>query len=155
VTWATLKPWLIMALIFGVGMVAGGSLVVAFHSGASRNPPGAVQEFRAHWMMHLSHRLNLTADQQTKIQPIVADAIDQIQKLHNEEIDKLGQIMDQANEKIEPILTADQQARLKEMMQERPHDFSGRPHPWEGPHPPGPGGGFPHDGQPGPPPVAP
>ncbi len=138
-----------MALIFGVGMVAGGSLVIAFHPGLPPNPPGAVQQFRAHWMTHLSHRLNLTPEQEAKIEPIVADAINHIQSLHNEEIEKLGQIMDEANQKIEPILTPDQQARLKEMMSERTHDFPGRPHPWEGPHPPGPGpgpgAGFPHD----------
>ena len=149
-----------MALIFGVGMVAGGSLVVAFHPEAPHNPPG-VQQFKAHWMMHLSHRLNLTPDQQTKIAPIVAEAVDHIQSLHNEEIEKLGQIMDAANEKIEPILTPDQQAELKKMMSARRRDLPGHPRPWEGPHPPGPGdgpeGAFPHEGQqpPGPPPVAP
>ncbi len=132
-----------MALIFAVGMIAGGALVIAFHPGAP-NPPGA-QQIRAHWMMHLSHRLNLTPDQQAKIEPIVAEAIKDIESLHNDEIAKLGQIMDAANEKIEPILTPDQQARLKAMMSERPHDFPGRPHPWEGPHPPGPGPGFPRD----------
>jgi Spy/CpxP family protein refolding chaperone len=158
VTWAAFKPWLIMALIFGVGMVAGGSLVVAFRPEAPHNPP-AVQQFKAHWMTHLSHHLNLTPGQETQIAPIVADAVDQIQKLHNEEIDGLGHIMDEANEKMEKYLTADQQAKLKEMMKERPHEFSGHPHSWEGHHPPGPGpdGTFPHDGPqaPGPPPVTP
>jgi Spy/CpxP family protein refolding chaperone len=155
VTWSAFKPWLIMALIFGVGMVAGGSLVVAFRSEAPHNPPG-VQQFKAHWMVHLSHRLNLTPDQEAKIQPIIAEAVNNIQSLHNDEIDKLGQIMDAANEKIEPILTPDQQAKLKEMMREHAREFSGHPHPWEEPHP-GPGGAFPHDGQqpPGSPPVAP
>jgi len=154
VTWAALKPWLIMALIFGVGMVAGGSLVIAFHPGAPLNPPGE-QQIRAHWMMHLTHRLHLTPDQEAKIEPIIADAVNHIQAQHDEEVGKFGQIMDAANEKIALILTPDQQAMLKKMMSERPHEFPGRPHPWEGPGP-GPGAGFPHDGQPpGAPPVAP
>jgi Spy/CpxP family protein refolding chaperone len=144
-----------MALIFGVGMVAGGSLVVAFRPEASHSPP-AVQQFKAHWMTHLSHRLNLTPDQQSKIEPIVAEAVTSIQSVHNEEIDKLSRIVDETNQQIEKYLTADQQAELKKMMSERPHEFSGHSHSWEGPHSPGPGAGpggsSPRDGQPGSPP---
>jgi Spy/CpxP family protein refolding chaperone len=156
VTWAAFKPWLIMALIFGVGMVAGGSLVIAFHSEALHNPPG-VQQFKAHWMMHLSHRLNLTPDQQAKIEPIIADAASRIQAKHDEEVGELGQIIDQTNEKIALVLTPEQQALLKQMMSERPHDLPGRPRSWGGPHPQGPGPGFQHDDRPpgSPPPPAP
>jgi Spy/CpxP family protein refolding chaperone len=129
-----------MALIFAVGMVAGGALVVAFHAGEPHGPPG-LQQMRHHWMMHLAERLNLTSDQQAKIEPILADAANRIQALHRDEVDRIAKIMDSANQQIEPLLTPAQQEELKQIRREREHAFSGHM---------GPGGPgeFPHNGPP-------
>ena len=144
-SWAVFKPWVMMALIFGVGMVAGGALVVAFHPAGMSEPPPNVQDLRNHWMMHLSHRLNLTADQQAKIAPILDDATSRIESLHREEVGNLGKIMDETNGKIAQFLTAEQKAQLAEMRNEREREFSGHMRPWHGPGGPGgPGEGGPH-----------
>ncbi len=139
-SWVALRPWLLMALIFGVGMVAGGSLVIAFHAGEPHGPPG-IQQMRHHWMTHLAERLKLTAEQQAKIEPILADAANQIQALHRDEVERIAKIMDSANQQIEPLLTSAQQEQLKQIRSERQHAFSGHM---------GPGGPgeFRHDGPP-------
>jgi Spy/CpxP family protein refolding chaperone len=138
VNWTALKPWLLMGLIFGVGMIAGASLVVVFHPEAPHGPPG-LQQMRSHWLMHLTHELDLTQDQQTKIEPILTDASNQIEALHHEELDKISGIMDKANEKITPILTAQQQEELKKIRSERDHTFFAHPHSPDEGHRPGAG----------------
>jgi Spy/CpxP family protein refolding chaperone len=141
------KPWLVMVLIFVVGMIAGAALMIAFHAEGPHGPASS-QQLRNHWMMHLTSRLDLTADQQAKIEPILTDAGNRIQQLHHEEVDQFAKIMDQANDQIAPLLTPDQQDKLKKMRSEREREFSGHLRPWEGSrHSPG-EGGFPHDGPP-------
>jgi Spy/CpxP family protein refolding chaperone len=80
---------------------------------------------RHHWLTHLSQRLNLTAEQQAKIEPILNDAANQIQALHRDEVERIAKIMDSANQQIEPLLTPAQQEQLKQIRSERQHAFSG------------------------------
>ena len=143
------KPWLLLALIFGVGMVTGASLAIALRSHFD-HPPGGPQ-IRTHWMMHLTQRLNLTPDQQAKIQPILADAEQQILSVHRDEVGRVAQIIDQTNTQIAGILTPEQQVQLqqlgKEMDMYRDRMFPGdhSHHHWGGPDlhggPPGVPGG--------------
>ena len=146
-----LKDWLLVALIFAVGMIAGASLMVAFRHEGPHEPPGA-QQIRNHWLAHLTRALELTPDQQAKIEPILADAGNQIQALHRDEIDRISKIMDNANERIAPLLTPAQQEELKKIHSERERAFSGHLRPWDGPRGPGGPNGFPPGG---PPPAAP
>jgi len=125
-----LRPWLVLAVIFIAGAVTGAALTIGFASHWMQ-PPGA-QQMRNNWMMHLTHRLNLTADQQAKIEPILADAGNQLQSLHRDEVEKVSQIMEKTNSQIAAILTPDQQAELqkmeKEMDQNRDRMFPGHHH---------------------------
>jgi Spy/CpxP family protein refolding chaperone len=146
-----LKPWLAMGLIFVVGMVTGAALLFSFR-GEWMHPPGA-QQLRHLWLTHLTHRLNLTADQQAKIQPILADAGNQIQALHRGEVDRIAQIMNSANGRIAPLLTPEQQAELQKMEQEGRRDFSGHMRSWDGPPEHHSGDGPPPGGPPGPAPT--
>jgi len=142
------RVWLFLGLIFLVGAVTGMSLTMVTVRWWLQ-PPGE-QQRRNEWMMRLTHRLDLTADQQAKIQPILTDAETQIQTLHHDEVERMASIIDTANSKISPILTPDQQKQLQEMEAEREKRFGSRMH---GPHgdsdghdgdrhgPPGPGPG--------------
>jgi len=111
-------------------------------------PPGA-QEMRNRWMMHLVHHLQLTADQQTKIQPILNDAEQQIQSVHRDDVTRISAIMQAANGKISVLLNPDQQAELKKMEADRERMFSGHLHgggmhrPDDSDHPGGPPPGGP------------
>ena len=137
------RPWFVMVLIFLVG-IATGSLLTIGLGPVLMHPPGA-QEVRNRWMMHLVHHLQLTTDQQTKIQPILNDAEQQIQTAHRDDVSRISGIIEAANSKISPLLNPDQQAELKKMEDERKRMFSGHGH----------GPGMHHGDHPDPPPPGP
>jgi Spy/CpxP family protein refolding chaperone len=123
-----LKPWLVLTVIFIVGIVTGSALTFSLASHFMR-PPGE-QQMKRHWMAHLTEQLNLTADQQAKIEPIVADATTRIQSMHHDEVERDSQIFKSANDQISALLTPEQKVELQKMESEREKMFSGhmRPH---------------------------
>jgi Spy/CpxP family protein refolding chaperone len=60
----------------------------------------------------LVNKLNLTSDQQAKVQPIIDQAKPQIVAIHQEAMQKMKAIMDSTTSQIRPLLTADQQKKL-------------------------------------------
>jgi hypothetical protein len=60
----------------------------------------------------LTGQLNLTADQQTKVQPILDATKPQIAAIHQEAMQKMKTAMDGALSQIRPLLTADQQTKF-------------------------------------------
>ena len=87
----------------------GGFVVVQAQAG----PGGA-----GHWHGHafglrgITEKLDLTADQQTKVQPILDAAKPQIAAIHQEAMQKMHTVMNSTLSQIRPILTADQQSKL-------------------------------------------
>jgi len=151
---SNLKPWLVLAVIFIVGVVTGSALTIGLGS-RFIHPPGEEQMGR-HWMAQLVQRLNLTADQQAKIEPIVTDAETRIQSLHRDEVERGSQIFKAAHDQISALLTPEQNVELQKMEAEREKRFSDHMRSsHEGPggmhHYGGPGDG----GMPPPPPAAP
>lgn len=75
---------------------------------------------------HLSKELNLTDDQQAKIKPIVEDNFKQMQELRKdtstsdqERHAKMKQLHENAMSQVRPILNAEQQKKLEELMSRR------------------------------------
>jgi Spy/CpxP family protein refolding chaperone len=126
-----LKPWLALSVIFIAGILTGAALTVGLGS-HFLHPPGE-QQMKRHWMTHLTERLNLTADQQAKIQPILADAATKIQSLHRDEVERGSQIIKGIDDQISPILTPEQKVELQKMESEREKMFSGHMRLREGP----------------------
>jgi Spy/CpxP family protein refolding chaperone len=60
----------------------------------------------------LTAKLNLTADQQTKVQPILDAAKPQIATIHQEAMQKMQTVMNSTLSQIRPMLNADQQKKL-------------------------------------------
>ena len=60
----------------------------------------------------LTDKLNLTADQQTKVQPILDATKPQIAAIHQEAMQKMNTVMDSTLSQIRPMLNADQQTKL-------------------------------------------
>ncbi len=60
-------------------------------------------------------KLNLTPDQQTKVQPIIDQAKPQIAAIHQEAMQKMKAVMDSTTSQIRPLLTADQQKKLDDI----------------------------------------
>lgn len=60
----------------------------------------------------ITSKLNLTADQQTKVQPILDAAKPQIVAIHQEAMQKMQTVMKDTLSQIRPLLTSDQQTKL-------------------------------------------
>lgn len=126
------KPWLVLAIIFIVGVVTGSALTIGL--GSRFMHPAGPQQMKRLWMTHLTERLNLTADQQAKIQPIVTDADVKIHSLQRDGAEHIAQIFKETDDQISVLLTPDQKAELQKMESEREKMFSGHLHPWGPPH---------------------
>ena len=75
--------------------------------GARRHGHGAGLE-------RLTEGLNLTPDEQAKIQPIIDQARPQIQAIHREAMQKMKTVVKSTVSQIRPMLTPEQQQKLDE-----------------------------------------
>src|SRR6478736_9535922 len=105
---ATMKRNL-LAIAAAGAIALGGFVLVQVQPG----PGGA-----GHWGGHafglkgITNKLNLTADQQAKVQPILDAAKPQIAAIHQEAMQKMKTVMDSTVSQIRPLLNADQQTKL-------------------------------------------
>ena len=60
----------------------------------------------------ITEKLNLTSDQQTKVQPILDTAKPQIAAIHQEAMQKAKTVIDSTLSQIRPLLNADQQKKV-------------------------------------------
>ena len=152
---AKLKPWLVLAVIFIAGILTGIGLTIGLGP-HFKHPPGS-HETKFHLFDYLNQRLNLTADQQAKVQPITVDAEAKLHALHHEEVERGLEIFKAMDDQIAALLTPAQQTELQKVASERDKMFSGHMHPWGPPaggfHHDGPGGNAPPPGAPPPPPA--
>ncbi len=63
----------------------------------------------------ITKQLDLTSDQQTKVQPIVDAAKPQIAAIHQEAMQKMKTVMDSSLSQIRPLLNPDQQKKLDDI----------------------------------------
>src|SRR6184192_410345 len=70
-------------------------------------------------MGHLTKSLNLTPDQQSKVQPLIDQARPQIIAIHKDAMEKTHAIMDKTMSQIRPILTPDQQKKFDDLQKAR------------------------------------
>src|SRR6059058_851341 len=98
-----------LALAVASAIALGGFVVVYAQPG----PGGAgCAHGHAFGLGHLTEKLNLTSDQQTKVQPILDQAKPQIAAIHQEAMQKMHTVMNSTLSQIRPMLTADQQQKL-------------------------------------------
>ena len=70
-------------------------------------------------MDELSERLNLTADQKTKVQEIFSDTREQIRAARSEMEPKMAEIRRQADGRLQAVLTPEQWQQFQRMRDER------------------------------------
>ncbi len=75
---------------------------------------------------HKMDALNLTADQKTKIQPILDEAKPKMAEIHRDAMQKSKAVMDATMEKIRPMLTPEQQTKLDAQKNDRRGNREGR-----------------------------
>jgi Spy/CpxP family protein refolding chaperone len=87
-------------------------------TGPRRNRQGEMGR-RQNLLDGLPERLNLTADQKAKVQPLIDQARPQIQTIRQEAMQKTRAVIDNTMAQIRPLLTAEQQQKLDSMKTER------------------------------------
>ena len=99
----------LLALAAAGAIALGGFVVVQAQPG-----PGGAGHWRGHAFVlnGITEKLNLTPDQQTKVQPILDQAKPQIAAIHQEAMQKMHTVMNSTLSQIRPILNADQQKKL-------------------------------------------
>jgi Spy/CpxP family protein refolding chaperone len=95
------------------GLIALGGF--AFVQAQGRHGGGA----RGHWLEQLTEGLNLTPDQQAKVQPIIDQAHPQIVAIHREAMQKMKAVVDNTASQIRPLLTPEQQKKLDDNQKPR------------------------------------
>jgi len=101
----------IAAIIFALGFTTGILAVNLYRSLARNMAPRDRFE-------QLSDRLQLNADQKTKVQQIFSDTREQLKGLRKESEPKVTDIRRQADEKLQQVLTADQWKKFQAMRDE-------------------------------------
>ena len=99
----------VLAVIAAGAIALGGFVVVQAQPGAGGAGCGHGHAFG---LQHLTEKLNLTSDQQTKVQPILDQAKPQIAAIHQEAMQKMKTVMDSTLSQIRPLLNDDQQKKL-------------------------------------------
>jgi Spy/CpxP family protein refolding chaperone len=110
------------AIIFVLGFTAG-ILALNVYRGFVR-ADGPRDRFE-----RMSERLNLNADQKTKVQEIFSDAREQMGALRRESEPRIDEIRRQADERLQQVLTPDQWQQFQKMRSEGRERRGGR-----GPH---------------------
>ena len=99
--------------IVTAGAIALGGFVVVYAQPGPGGPCGAGPGHgHAFGLRGITNKLNLTADQQTKVQPVLDAAKPQIAAIHQEAMQKMQTVMNSTLSQIRPLLNADQQTKL-------------------------------------------
>jgi Spy/CpxP family protein refolding chaperone len=102
----------VLTLVAAGAIALGGFVVVQAQPG-----PGGGGRWHGHGfgLQGITEKLNLTSDQQTKVQPIIDGAKPQIAAIHQEAMQKMKTVMDSTVSQIRPLLTPDQQKKLDDI----------------------------------------
>ena len=101
----------LLAVVAAGAIALGGFVIVQAQPG-----PGhggfACGHGHAFGLRGITEKLDLTSDQQTKVQPILDQAKPQIAAIHQEAMQKMKTVMDSSLSQIRPLLNEDQQKKL-------------------------------------------
>ena|SRR5436309_13788450 len=97
----------------------------------AQNPRGRGGGAKGHGLEQLTEGLNLTPDQQSKVQPIIDQAKPQIAQIHREAKQKIRGIITSTASQIRSLLTPEQQKKLDDNQ----HARRGRMNARKGPGP--------------------
>ena len=102
----------VITLVAAGAIALGGFVVVQAQPGS-----GGGGRWHGHGfgLQRITEKLNLTSDQQTKVQPIIDGAKPQIAAIHQEAMQKMKTVMDSTVSQIRPLLTPDQQKKLDDI----------------------------------------
>ena len=98
----------LLAVVAAGAIGLGGFIITQAQAG----PGSGCGHGHAFGLRGITDQLNLTADQQTKVQPILDATKPQIAAIHQEAMQKMITVTDGAMSQIRPLLTPDQQKKF-------------------------------------------
>jgi hypothetical protein len=101
------------AIIFVLGFTAGILALNVYRGWVRGGGPGREDRFD-----QLSNRLQLNADQKTKVQQILGDTREQLRALRKESEPRVTEIRQKTDERLQQVLTPDQWQRFQQMRDE-------------------------------------
>ena len=101
----------VLALVTAGAIALGGFVVVYAQPGPGAGGFGCPHG-HAFGLRGITEKLNLTSEQQTKVQPILDQAKPQIAAIHQEAMQKAKTVIDSTLSQIRPLLNADQQKKV-------------------------------------------
>ena len=102
----------VLAIVTAGAIALGGFVVVYAQPGPGGPCSAGVGHGHAFGLKGITDKLNLTADQETKVQPLLDAAKPQIAAIHQEAMQKMQTVMKSTLSQIRPLLNADQQTKL-------------------------------------------
>lgn len=109
------NKWLVRGaavIIFVLGFAAG-ILALSAYRGWVRGGPGREDMFE-----QMATRLQLNAEQKTKVQQVLGDTREQLRGLRKESEPRVNEIRQQTDQRLQQILTPDQWQRFQQMRAE-------------------------------------
>jgi Spy/CpxP family protein refolding chaperone len=98
----------LLAVVAAGAIALGGFIITQAQAG----PGSGCGHGHAFGLRGVTDQLNLTADQQTKVQPILDATKPQMAAIHQEAMQKMKTVTDGAMSQIRPLLTPDQQKKF-------------------------------------------
>lgn len=111
------NKWLVRgaaAVIFVLGFAAGMLALSAYRGWVRAAGPGRGEDR----FEQMSARLQLNAEQKTKVQQVLADTREQLRALRRESEPRVSEIRKQTDQRLQQILTPDQWQRFQQMRDE-------------------------------------
>jgi hypothetical protein len=107
----------VLAVIASGAIALGGSAIIGLFVVVQAQPGagGGGKPWHGHaffGLQNLTEKLNLTYNQQSKVQPIIDQAEAQIAAIHQEAMQKMETVMDNTLSQIRPLLDPDQHTKL-------------------------------------------
>ena len=112
------KPWKVILAFTGIflaGILVGSLVTLRWGVNRSHRQPGGEQMGPA-LMQRLTHQLDLTADQQEKIRPIVDRTADELRDLRRSTQRSSAAALVRMHTAVEPLLTPAQKIKLDELV---------------------------------------
>ena len=101
----------LLAVVAAGAIALGGFVIVQAQPGPGHGGFGCGHG-HAFGLRGITEKLDLTSDQQTKVQPILDQTKPQIAAIHQEAMQKMKTVMDSTLSQIRPLLNEDQQKKL-------------------------------------------
>jgi Spy/CpxP family protein refolding chaperone len=101
-------------ILFALGFTSGLLAMNAVQAWSHRNTAGPGNRFE-----QLANRLQLNPDQKTKVQQIFSDTRQQLQSLRKESEPRVTGIRQQADQRLQEVLTPDQWQKFQQLRSER------------------------------------